>query len=63
MTNDCTKYTYSSRRDLQKLRHALLAPGQFPGLTGQMTGRLAAPVTKPTTTDVPLASRRRGITS
>jgi len=39
---------------LQILRHTSLLPGQFPGLTGQLTGRLAALVTKPTTTAVPL---------
>jgi len=39
---------------LQILRHTSLLPGQFPGLTGQMTGRLAALVTKPTTTAEPL---------
>jgi len=40
---------------LQIPRHTRLAPGQFPVLTGQITGQLAALVTKPTSTAVPLA--------
>jgi len=38
----------------QKLRHTRLAPGQFPGLTGQFTGRLLRRVTFPNHIAVPL---------
>ena len=55
MTINCTKYTYSFRRDLQKLRHTSLLPGQFPGLTGQLPRRLAALVTQTPSIAVPLA--------
>jgi len=40
----------------QKLRHTSLLPGQFPGLTGQMTGRLAALVTQTPSIAVPLCA-------
>ena len=40
----------------QKLRHTSLLPGQFQGLTGQMTGRLAALVTQTPSIAVPLGA-------
>jgi len=39
----------------QKLRHTLLAPGQFPGLPGQLLGRLLRRVTFTNFIAVPLA--------
>ena len=44
----------------QKLRHTRLAPGQFPGLTGQCTGRLLRRVTFPNHIAVPLAVNQTG---
>jgi hypothetical protein len=41
--------------DSKNTRHTRLAPGQCPGLTGQLTGRLLRRVTQTTTTAVPLA--------
>ena len=40
---------------LQIMRHTSFLPGQFPGLTGHMTGRLAALVTQTPSIAVPLA--------
>ena len=40
--------------DCKNTRHTRLAPGQCPGLTGQLTGRLLRRVTQTTTTAVPV---------
>jgi hypothetical protein len=43
---------------LQIPRHTRLAPGQFPGLSGQLTGRLLRRVTFPNHIAVPLAATK-----
>jgi hypothetical protein len=49
-----TRSLYQPHATAQIPRHTGLLPGQFQGLTGQMIGRLAAPVTQTNSTAVPL---------
>ena len=50
-----TRYLNQPHATAQIPRHALLTPGQFPGLTGQMTGRLLRRATFTSTTAVPIS--------
>jgi hypothetical protein len=54
-----TRYLDQPHATAQIPRHALLAPGQFPGLTGQVPGRLLRRATFTNTTAVPLAKINR----